>query len=133
MSKAAVILAAGQGTRMKSALPKVMHQVANRSMLGHVLALAECSRVDRLAVVIGPGMAAVRAEVQTALTTLLADVNRQVADYEKLKFIVVADQPWQIENGMLTPTMKIKRANIEKAIEPKLDAWYAASQPVQWA
>ncbi len=76
---------------------------------------------------------AVRAEVQTALTTLLADVNRQVADYEKLKFIVVADQPWQIENGMLTPTMKIKRANIESAIEPKLDAWYAANQPVQWA
>jgi len=75
----------------------------------------------------------VRADVQKALTTLLAEVNSQVADYEKLKFIVVADQPWQIENGMLTPTMKIKRANIEKAIEPKLDAWYAASQPVQWA
>ena len=71
--------------------------------------------------------------MQSALTTLLADVNRQVADYEKLKFIVVADQPWQIENGMLTPTMKIKRANIESAIESKLDAWYAANQPVQWA
>ncbi len=77
--------------------------------------------------------ASVRAEVQKALTTLLAEVNSQVADYEKLKFIVVADQPWQIENGMLTPTMKIKRANIESAIEPKLDAWYAANQPVQWA
>ncbi len=77
--------------------------------------------------------AAVRAEVQRALTTLLAEVNSQVADYEKLKFIVVADQPWQIENGMLTPTMKIKRTNIESAIEPKLDAWYAANQPVQWA
>ena len=77
--------------------------------------------------------AAVRADVQRALTALLAEVNSQVADYEKLKFIVVAEQPWQIENGMLTPTMKIKRANIEKAIEPKLDAWYAANQPVQWA
>ena len=77
--------------------------------------------------------AAVRAEVKSALTTLLAEVNSQVADYEKLKFIVVADQPWQIENGMLTPTMKIKRTNIEKAIEPQLDAWYAANQPVQWA
>ena len=77
--------------------------------------------------------AAVRAEVKSALTTLLAEVNSQVADYEKLKFIVVADQPWQIENSMLTPTMKIKRTNIEKAIEPQLDAWYAANQPVQWA
>jgi len=77
--------------------------------------------------------AALRAEVQSALSALLAEVNSKVAEYEKLKFIVVAEQPWQIENGMLTPTMKIKRANIEKAIEPKLDAWYAANQPVQWA
>jgi len=77
--------------------------------------------------------AAVRAEVQVALAALLTLVNAQLADYEKLKFIVVAEQPWQIENGMLTPTMKIKRSNIEKAIEPRLDAWYASNQPVQWA
>ena len=58
-----VILAAGKGTRMKSALPKVLHKVAGRSMLGHVLALA--GSVDRasIAVVIGPGMDEVRAEV----------------------------------------------------------------------
>ena len=35
-----VVLAAGKGTRMKSALPKVLHKIAGRSMLGHVLALA---------------------------------------------------------------------------------------------
>ena len=39
MSKiAAIVLAAGKGTRMKSALPKVMHRIAGRSMVGHVLA-----------------------------------------------------------------------------------------------
>ena len=38
---AAIILAAGQGTRMQSTLPKVLHPVAGRSMLGHVLALSE--------------------------------------------------------------------------------------------
>ena len=58
-----VVLAAGKGTRMKSALPKVMHAVAGRSMLGHVLALAACAGVNKLAIVIGPGMDAVRAEV----------------------------------------------------------------------
>src|SRR4028118_1152059 len=36
----AVVLAAGEGTRMKSARPKVLHEVAGRSMLGHVLAAA---------------------------------------------------------------------------------------------
>jgi bifunctional UDP-N-acetylglucosamine pyrophosphorylase/glucosamine-1-phosphate N-acetyltransferase len=57
-----VVLAAGQGTRMKSALPKVMHKIAGRSMLGHVLALAGELEPQALAVVIGPGMDDVRAE-----------------------------------------------------------------------
>ena len=55
-----VVLAAGKGTRMKSTLPKVLHAVAGRSMLGHVLALAKASGSVRTAVVIGPGMDDVR-------------------------------------------------------------------------
>ncbi len=35
---AAIVLAAGEGTRMKSATPKVLHELCGRSMLGHVLA-----------------------------------------------------------------------------------------------
>src|SRR3954454_5475063 len=38
---AVVVLAAGQGTRMKSAIPKVLHALGGRTMLGHVLAAAE--------------------------------------------------------------------------------------------
>jgi bifunctional UDP-N-acetylglucosamine pyrophosphorylase/glucosamine-1-phosphate N-acetyltransferase len=57
-----VVLAAGEGTRMKSALPKVLHKIAGRSMLGHVLALARELAPQSLAVVIGPGMDDVRAE-----------------------------------------------------------------------
>ena len=55
-----IVLAAGKGTRMKSALPKVLHPVAGRSMLGHVLALADASETSALAVVIGPDMDNVR-------------------------------------------------------------------------
>lgn len=51
-----VILAAGKGTRMKSARPKVMHEIAGRSMLAHVLALAGTAGASRLAVVVGPQM-----------------------------------------------------------------------------
>ncbi len=63
-----VVLAAGKGTRMKSDLPKVLHQVAGVPMLGHVLSLAasaggEGAAAADLAVVIGPGMDDVRAEV----------------------------------------------------------------------
>ena len=52
---AIVILAAGMGTRMKSRKPKVLHAVAGRSMLGHVLALARELGAARVVVVHGPG------------------------------------------------------------------------------
>jgi bifunctional UDP-N-acetylglucosamine pyrophosphorylase / glucosamine-1-phosphate N-acetyltransferase len=62
----AVVLAAGEGTRMKSALPKVLHRVAGRTMLAHVLASVEEAGMADVAVVIGPGRDDVRAEAQRA-------------------------------------------------------------------
>ena len=59
MPATAVILAAGLGTRMKSALPKTLHKIAGRPMLRHLL--ASCEAVfDRIVVVVGPEMEAVR-------------------------------------------------------------------------
>jgi bifunctional UDP-N-acetylglucosamine pyrophosphorylase/glucosamine-1-phosphate N-acetyltransferase len=58
----AVILAAGEGTRMKSSLPKVLHQVAGRSMLAHVLTAVAEAGVESVAVVVGPGRDDVRDE-----------------------------------------------------------------------
>ncbi len=55
----AVVLAAGFGTRMKSALPKTLHPIAGRPMLRHLLATCEAV-FDRIIVVVGPGMDAVR-------------------------------------------------------------------------
>ncbi|NWG70149.1 MAG: bifunctional UDP-N-acetylglucosamine diphosphorylase/glucosamine-1-phosphate N-acetyltransferase GlmU [Parvularculaceae bacterium] len=52
-STAVVILAAGHGTRMKSATPKVLHEIGGRSMLAHVMATAARFAPKRLAVVIG--------------------------------------------------------------------------------
>jgi bifunctional UDP-N-acetylglucosamine pyrophosphorylase/glucosamine-1-phosphate N-acetyltransferase len=55
MSLSVIILAAGMGTRMRSALPKVLHELAGRSLLGHVLAAAETLSPDRISVVYGHG------------------------------------------------------------------------------
>ena len=57
----------------------------------------------------------VREEVNSNLGALLAEVNNALADYEQLRMFVVAPEPWTIDNGCLTPTMKIKRARIEAA------------------
>ena len=53
--RAVVILAAGEGTRMKSATPKVLHHIAGRSLLGHVLAAVEPLEAQQVVVVVGHG------------------------------------------------------------------------------
>jgi bifunctional UDP-N-acetylglucosamine pyrophosphorylase/glucosamine-1-phosphate N-acetyltransferase len=56
---AAIVLAAGKGTRMKSELPKVLHPLAGQPMIGHVLDTLQRLPIDRTVVIVGPGMAAV--------------------------------------------------------------------------
>ena len=58
-----VIMAAGKGTRMKSALPKVLHRLAGRSLLQHVVDTAVELGADRIVVVSGHGAEAVEASV----------------------------------------------------------------------
>ncbi len=55
MSLEVIVLAAGKGTRMRSALPKVLHPLAGRPMLGHVLDCARNLEADRVSVVYGHG------------------------------------------------------------------------------
>jgi len=70
--RAAIILAAGQGTRMKSQQPKVMHRLAGRPMVQHLI--AACAPVfDRIVVVVGPGMAALEAAVSPHATVVQQD------------------------------------------------------------
>ncbi|MBN8494618.1 MAG: AMP-binding protein [Burkholderiales bacterium] len=76
---------------------------------------------------------AVRAQVEQALTALLQQVNAKLADYEQLRMIVIAREPWTIENGCLTPTMKIKRARIEAGTEAQIESWYASPAKVIWS
>ncbi|MHA1523100.1 MAG: bifunctional UDP-N-acetylglucosamine diphosphorylase/glucosamine-1-phosphate N-acetyltransferase GlmU [Alphaproteobacteria bacterium] len=65
-SDVAIVLAAGRGTRMQSALPKVMQKVANRTMLAHVQRAIAGAGIDRQVVVIAPGQESVEAEALSA-------------------------------------------------------------------
>ena len=49
---AVVVLAAGEGTRMKSATPQVLHRIGGRTLLGHAIAAARAAEPDHLAVVV---------------------------------------------------------------------------------
>ena len=63
----AIVLAAGEGTRMRSVLPKVLHAIAGRSLLAYVLRAVAESKVTAAAVVVGPNQEAVAAEAERVL------------------------------------------------------------------
>ncbi|MCJ9707276.1 NTP transferase domain-containing protein, partial [Bradyrhizobium sp. SHOUNA76] len=63
-SSLTIVLAAGEGTRMRSSLPKVLHPVAQQTLLAHVLAAAPKGTGTSLAVVIGPDHQAVADEAK---------------------------------------------------------------------
>src|ERR1700732_1220462 len=63
-SSLTVVLAAGEGTRMRSAMPKVLHPVAGQTLLAHVLRAAPKGPGAELAVVIGPNHEAVAQETR---------------------------------------------------------------------
>jgi len=66
-ARAAIILAAGQGTRMKSPLPKVLHPVGGRAMLDHAIDAAQGLGCERIVVVVGNHSPQVRAHVEARL------------------------------------------------------------------
>ena len=74
-----VILAAGEGKRMKSATPKVLHPVAGRTLLGHVIEAASTLEPHHLVVVVGHGRDAVCAHIEEvapwAITVVQAEQN----------------------------------------------------------
>ena len=63
----AIVLAAGEGTRMRSSRPKVLHAIAGRSLLAHVLDAVRKAGGTMTAVVVGPGADAVAAEAKRVL------------------------------------------------------------------
>src|SRR6476659_7370848 len=72
-----VILAAGQGTRMKSVLPKVLHRIAGRSLLEHVLRTSDALTPATVTVVVGH-----RAEV----------IRDQLAGRPNIRFVLQEPQ-----------------------------------------
>src|SRR5690606_2121676 len=65
--RAAVIMAAGQGTRMKSPIPKVLHKVGGRAILDRVIDTVEAAGCERIIVVVGNHSPGVRALVEARL------------------------------------------------------------------
>lgn len=66
-------------------------------------------------------------ELQISLKETLEEVNKDLQNYEKIKKVVLMEEEWTIENGFLTPTLKIKRNKIEEIHKHNYPHWF--SQP----
>jgi long-chain acyl-CoA synthetase len=54
----------------------------------------------------------------------MKEVKAQLESYEKTGKVVIMKNDWSIENGLMTPTMKVKRHKVEKIHVPKYPTWY---------
>ena len=72
-----LILAAGEGTRMRSSLPKVLHEVANIPMLSHVMRVCETAQTSNIAVVVGKGSELVTEVVHSENATATVHIQKE--------------------------------------------------------
>jgi long-chain acyl-CoA synthetase len=71
-------------------------------------------------------------EIISDLASLLERVNAPLENYERLEKIVIMNEPWTIENGLLTPSLKIKRTELEKRFLSLYQDWYKHREKIIW-
>jgi len=67
-----------------------------------------------------------------SLTKIIESVNKETEAYERLQAAVIMSGDWTIENGLLTPSLKVKRNEVEKIHLPKYPKWYGVGRKVVW-
>ncbi len=74
-----------------------------------------------------------RSTLEKTLEVHLHDVNQQLEPHEKLDFLAAVTTTWTAENGMVTPTLKVKRPCIESAYGASFERWSHMKKGVVWA
>jgi long-chain acyl-CoA synthetase len=74
----------------------------------------------------------VRKAVEESLRARMEAINAELDPFERLSLIVIADGPWSIGNGLLTPTLKIRRGVLEDRYAQMIEAWRSQNLPVTW-
>ncbi|WP_156507771.1 AMP-binding protein [Halioglobus sp. HI00S01] len=73
------------------------------------------------------------ATLQRELESLLAETNASLDKHENLSQIIVFPTPWTVESNIVTPTLKIKRPEVDKAYMPRVPYWQSQPQRVIFA
>ena len=76
------------------------------------------------------GLKKSREDLSESLVNTMRTINPTLESYEKSTKIIVMKEVWSVENGLLTPTMKIKRNQVEKIHMPMYKQWFSADEDV---
>ncbi len=85
-----------------------------------------------VAVLSAADLQADRQGLELSLLELLAETNAKLAHHEQLKFLVLTNDRWSIENGFLTPTLKLKRPVVEAYYAPYITEWAGQDRKLIW-
>ncbi|MEM9720044.1 MAG: AMP-binding protein [Bacteroidota bacterium] len=78
------------------------------------------------------GMAKSKEELEASLRGSLEQANANLPKYSKISKLIVAPEPFSVENGLLTPTLKVKRNVMNEQYRGKFDEWYERQEAVVW-
>jgi long-chain acyl-CoA synthetase len=70
--------------------------------------------------------------LEESLRSQMEQLNTQLDPHERVHFIAIADGPWTIGNGFMTPTLKIRRNVLEGRYQALVDHWERTKSPVVW-
>jgi long-subunit acyl-CoA synthetase (AMP-forming) len=74
-----------------------------------------------------------KTELAKSIETTMLAVNEILPRYTKVSTVVIAKEPFTIENGLLTPTLKVKRFNVHQKYASQLKAYCEHKDNVIWA
>ncbi len=73
-----------------------------------------------------------RAALEASLGEHLKTINIALDPHEQLDALILVTEPWSVDNGFVTPTLKVKRNRVEEAYSSNYAAWSDAHKPVIW-
>jgi long-chain acyl-CoA synthetase len=74
-----------------------------------------------------------KALLEESLKKSIEEINPQLESYERIKAAIVLSEDWTIENGLMTPTLKVKRNEVEKIYQSNYRSWYDLKDLIIWS
>jgi len=78
------------------------------------------------------GKAKSKDEIIASISQSIKDINPTVEHYEQLRKGVIMKEDWTVDNGQITPTLKVKRNEVEKLHLAKYPEWYSQDEMIVW-